>query len=291
MNLMDNIIELHHELMGKTYKHGKYQSFRINDPKPRQIHKSPVRDRLIHHAVCRQLCPFLDRVFIPDSFSCRVGKGTHKAINRFRSFAHKANKNNTRTCWILKCDIKKFFKNIDHEVLKKILVENIPDKDILWLLNQIIKSFSSKKIGVGLPLGNLTSQLFVNIYMNKFDQFVKHKLKAKYYVRYSDDFVIISPYKAWLKGIINPIQIFLSENLKLELHPGKIFIKTINSGVDFLGWVNFPDHRILRTTTKRRMLKKLKSNPDIAAIESYLGLLSHGNSNELKAEILKYKSP
>ena len=286
MNLMDNIIELHHELAGKTYKHGQYQSFRINDPKPRQIHKSPVRDRLVHHAIHRQLHPFFDRMFIPDSFSCRVSKGTHKAINRFRSFAYKVSKNNTCTCWILKCDIRKFFENIDHEVLKEILVDHIPDKDILWLLSQVIVSFMPKKPGVGLPLGNLTSQLFVNIYMNEFDQFVKHKLKAKYYIRYSDDFIIISEDKNRLENIISPIRNFLAQNLKLELHPNKISIKTLSSGVDFLGWVNFSDHRILRTTTKRRMFNKLTKDSRPEVINSYLGLLNHGNASKLKNKII-----
>ena len=191
LNLMGDILDLHHNLANHTYKHGPYQAFNINDPKPRKIHKAPVRDRLLHHAIHRQLYPFFDRVFIADSFSCRLGKGSHKAINRFRSFIYQVSRNHTRTCWILKCDIRKFFENIDHEILFRILRDYIPDGNILWLLGQIIDSFHSRS-DVGLPLGNLTSQLFVNIYMNKFDQFVKHKLKIKYYIRYSDDFVIIS---------------------------------------------------------------------------------------------------
>src|SRR3989338_1665752 len=115
LNLMDNILELHRDLINHTYRHGSYQAFSINDPKPRKIHKAPVCDRLLHHAIHRILYPFFDRVFVADSFSCRLEKGTHKAINRFRDFAWKASKNNTQTCWVLKCDIKKFFENIDHE--------------------------------------------------------------------------------------------------------------------------------------------------------------------------------
>jgi retron-type reverse transcriptase len=186
LNLMDNIFSLHQDLLYQTYEHGGYETFKINDPKPRDIHKATVRDRLLHHAVYRILYPFFDRTFIADSYSCRLNKGTHKAINRFRKFAYKTSKNNTKTCWILKGDIRKFFANIDHEILLRILREYIPDEKIIWLLEKIINSFSSTTKGVGLPcvalakkglpLGNLTSQLFVNIYMNRFDQFVKHRL-------------------------------------------------------------------------------------------------------------------
>lgn len=288
LNLMANILNLHNDLANHTYRHGSYQAFNINDPKPRKIHKAPVRDRLLHHAIYRILYPFFDRIFISDSFSCRLNKGTHKAINRFRSFAHQVSKNNARTCWVLKCDIRKFFENIDHEILMKILTDYIPDQNILWLLGQVINSFSSKS-NIGLPLGNLTSQLFVNIYMNEFDQFVKHKLKAKYYIRYADDFVILSENKSWLAGLIKLISQFLFSNLGLLLHPDKIFIKTINSGIDFLGWIHFPDHRVLRTTTKRRMFKKLVQDNRPEIINSYFGLLGHGNSYKLEAKIDSFK--
>lgn len=281
LHLMDNIIALHKELCNQTYKHGAYQAFNINDPKPRNIHKAVVRDRLLHHAIYRVIYPFFDRIFITDSYSCRLNKGTHKAVNRFRKFAYKVSKNNTKTCWILKCDIKKFFTSIDHYTLNKILKEYILDEQIFYLLNQIIDSFYSTKSGIGLPLGNLTSQLLVNIYMNNFDRFVKHSLKAKYYIRYADDFVIISENRIWLESIIPKIDYFLNKLLKLTLHPDKVHIKTLASGVDFLGWVHFSDHRILRTTTKRRMLKKLEVNDRREVLSSYLGLLKYGNTYRL----------
>lgn len=279
--LMDNIIQLHQGLANHTYNHSSYQAFRINDPKPRQIHKSLVRDRLLHHAIYRQLYPFFDRTFIADSFSCRIEKGTHKALNRFKEFGYKVGKNNTKTCWILKCDIRKFFENIDHEILINILKKYIPNKNTIWILERVIFSFSSAP-GRGLPLGNLTSQLFVNIYMNEFDQFIKHHMKAKYYIRYADDFVILSQDKAWLEELLPKMGNFLMERLRLELHPDKVFIKTLNSGVDFLGWVHFPEHRVLRTTTKNRMMKRIKENPKSEVKNSYLGLLRHGNTFKLK---------
>lgn len=284
--LMDNIIFLHNDLINFTYKHGPYQAFNISDPKPRSIHKATVRDRLTHRVIYRILYPFFDKIFISDSFSCRFNKGTHKAINRFKIFTYKTTKNNTKTCWILKCDIRKFFASIDHKTLINILKEYVPDEKIIHLLKEIIFSFNTEP-GIGLPLGNLTSQLFANIYMNKLDQFMKHKLKVKDYIRYADDFVVLSQNKEYLKNIIPKIESFLKNNLKLEIHFDKTSIKTIYSGQDFLGWINFQDHRTLRITTKRRMLKRIKSNPNLETINSYLGLLGHGNTGKIKEKIFR----
>ncbi|MDP2364067.1 MAG: reverse transcriptase domain-containing protein, partial [Ignavibacteria bacterium] len=132
-HLMDNILQLHNDLKNKTYEHGSYYAFNICDPKPRNIHKASVRDRLIHHAIYRILYPFFDRIFITDSYSCRIEKGTHKALKRFISFNYTVSYNNTKTCWVLKCDIKKFFASVDHETLIRILKQYIPDSNITWL--------------------------------------------------------------------------------------------------------------------------------------------------------------
>lgn len=286
-NLMDNIVELHQSLVNKSYRHGSYESFYITDPKCRHIHKASVRDRLLHHAVYRILYPFFDRTFIADSFSCRNEKGVHKGINRFRSLINQVSGNYTRSCWVLKCDIKKFFASIDHQVLLSILQEYIPDENILNLLQNIIFSFHTEsKPGVGLPLGNLTSQLFANVYMNHFDQWVKHKLKAKHYIRYADDFVFLSHDKNWLENIIPQVQEFLQTNLKLSLHPDKLFLNTIASGMDFLGWVHFPGHRLLRSKTRQRMLRNIKSSTGEAGLQSYLGLISHGNTVKLRQQVI-----
>jgi len=291
---MDNVLELHTDLKNKTYRHGSYHAFNISDPKPRNIHKASVRDRLLHHALYRQLYPFFDQTFIADSYSCRLRKGTHKAINRFRVFGYKVSRNNTCTCWVLKCDIRKFFASVDHEILLSILQSRTADPDILWLLGEVVGSFpqkdfdiskSSPKRSVGLPLGNLTSQLLVNIYMNEFDQFVKHQLKAKYYIRYADDFVVMSHDKEWLAHTLRCIEEYVQEKLKLKLHPDKVSIHTLASGIDFLGFVHFSDHRVLRTTTKRRMLKRLRGASE-ASRQSYLGLLRHGNTKKLEKTIL-----
>jgi hypothetical protein len=162
------------------------------------------------------------------------------------------------------------------------LKQYISDQDILSLLNEIIGSFSSTRSGVGLPLGNLTSQLLVNIYMNEFDRHVKHALKTQYYIRYADDFVFLSEDKEWLEGLLPKIQAFLSEKLHLTLHPDKVFLKTLTSGVDFLGWVHFLDYRVIRTATKRRMMKRVVAHPTPETIASYRGLLKWGNTHKLR---------
>lgn len=286
-DLMANIIKLHNELIEMSYEHHGYEAFNISDPKPRNIHKASVRDRVLHRALYRILYPFFDRTFISDSYSCRYDKATYKAIDKFRKFFYKISENNKKTIWVLKCDIRKFFASIDHNTLKGILKSYVPDNNISSLLWVIIDSFSVRT-GTGLPLGNLTSQLFVNIYMNEFDQFIKHKLKVKYYVRYADDFIIMSQDKSWLEEMLPKIADFLSERLKLNIHPDKVFIKTLGSGMDFLGWVHFPDHRVLRTSTKRRMFKRIKISNKPETRNSYLGLLKHGNTNKIKSVIKSF---
>lgn len=286
VKLMDNILALRLELTRKTYRHGSYKAFKINDPKPRDIHKASVRDRLLHHAIYRILYPYFESKFIFDSYSCRKDKGTHKALNRFREFGSKISRNDTKTAWILKCDIRKFFANINHQILKDILRRHIKDENTLWLLGEVIESFSTKEIsGVGLPLGNLTSQLLINIYMNELDQFLKRILKVRYCIRYADDFVIFSENRQNLISLIPQISHFLENHLRLSLNPNKVTIKTLASGIDFLGWVHFPGYRVLRTTSKKRMLRRLKQNRSTETINSYLGLLKHGNTYKLVKRI------
>jgi retron-type reverse transcriptase len=284
-DLMDNLIYLHNDLITRNYKHSAYEAFNVFEPKKRDIHKASVRDRILHRAIYRILYPFFDRKFIFDSYSCRLGKGTHKALNRFRDFGKRASYRHTKTVWILKGDIKKCFASIDQAILFEILKKNIKDVDVLLLLRTIIKSFSSGVIYKGLPLGNLTSQLFINIYLNEFDRFVKHRLKSKYYIRYADDFVFFSQNREDLEKIVPMINGFLLEKLKLTIHPDKIYIKTLASGVDSLGWVNFPYHRVLRTSTKWRMFRRLEESQKRETFESYRGMLGHGNARKLIEKI------
>lgn len=286
LKLSENIYKLHRDLVNKSYRHSEYKAFKINDPKPRDIHKASVRDRLLHHALCRQLYPYFDQKFVYDSYSCRDFKGTHRALNRFKYFAQKVSKNNRQTCWVLKCDIRKFFASIDQGILLEIIKKYISDSDTIQLIQRIVQSFQSTGSGKGLPLGNLTSQLLVNVYMNEFDQYIKHGLRQKYYIRYADDFVIM--YEDWgvLSEVLSKIGDYLDERLKLSLHPDKVSIKTVSSGIDFLGWIHFPDHRVLRTATKKRMFRRLRiSNGKSETVQSYLGMISHGNTKKFKNQI------
>ena len=281
-------------MANKTYKHSDYYSFYVKDPKLRHIHKACVKDRVLHHAIFRILYPIFDKTFIFDSYSCRIGKGTHRAVNRFEEFGRKVNRNNSRNCFALKCDIKKFFDSIDHKILGDILGRKIKDENTVWLVEEIIKSFSKV-----LPLGNITSQLFANIYLNEFDKFIKYNLKIKYYIRYCDDFVILDKDRTHLGKLIQKIDVFLQGNLKLHLHPSKTIIRKYRQGIDFLGYVRFPNYRILRITTKNRAYRKIKEKfkqmkngfigreKFMQSVNSYLGLLSHCNGFLVKEEIFK----
>lgn len=286
LKLTENIYRLNNDLKNKTYAHGPYEAFSVNDPKPRSIHKASVRDRLLHHALYRQLYPFFDAKFIDDSYSCRDYKGSHRALDRFRQFARKVSKNNHRTSWVLKCNVRKFFASIDQAVLMTIVKKHISDPDIVWLIGRVVESFHSTAPGKGLPLGNLTSQLLVNVYMNEFDRYVKHGLRQKYYIRYADDFLILHEDRSVLLEVLPEVHDFLEEVLGLHLHPDKVSIETISSGVDFLGWVHFPYHRVLRTATKKRMFRRLRtSNGKPETVQSYLGMLSHGNALILRDKV------
>jgi len=290
-----NIKLLHRELRSKTYQHSPYVSFYIKDPKLRSINKATVRDRVLHHAIFVILYRIFDKLFIFDSYSSRNEKGTHKAVIRFNQFANKVSKNHTQGCFILKCDIKKFFDSVDQEILLQLIKKQIQDENTLWLLSSIIKSF-----GKGIPLGNVTSQIFANIYLNELDQFLKRILKIKYYIRYCDDFVILSNNKQYLDQIIPKIDAFLHDALKLSLHPDKIIIRKYRQGVDFLGYISFPYHKVLRIKTGKRMFRKIRvkienfKNHKISeesfnqTLQSYFGILKHCSSLKLGKKLVDF---
>lgn len=288
------LFELHRELVCRKYRHEKYTAFCITDPKERLIHKAFVRDRIVHHALFAILNPIFEPTFIANSFSCRVGKGTHKGVDVVESMLRTTSRNNTHPCFVLKCDIQKFFASIDHAILFRIIRRRIRDEYAQDLIHEIIQSFHSDfstSVGwKGLPLGNLTSQLFANIYMNEFDQFVKHGLHIKNYARYTDDFVIVSDDREYLEKLIPQLQTFLTEHLELRLHPAKTFIRKYTQGVDFLGYIIFPNHRLLRTKTKRRIMARfgdrlfeyrhnMITDQQLGQVaQSYLGVLSHAST-------------
>jgi len=288
-------------LISRNWICGGYKEFSIRDPKPRTIHKATVRDRVMYQAVYRVLYPIFDSTFIFDSYSSRKDKGTHAGIKRLNMFLRKLSRNYSLPVYALKCDIKKFFDSIDHKVLLALLKQRIVCPETLNLLDKIIDSFH-KTPGKGLPLGNVTSQIFANIYMNSFDWYVKKDLGMKYYIRYCDDLIILSPDKDMLLDNIRYIVCYLGEKLKLSLHPNKILIRKFHQGIDFLGAVLLPHRVVIRTNTKKRIIKKstkllkelqtgkLTKSRFNQSISSYLGHLSHTKSRKVRHFLYSIKA-
>lgn len=279
--LEDNILRLYDELQAGKYACDPYTAFTVCDSKPRLIHKASVRDRLLHQAVFRVLYPLFDRRFITDSFSCRVGKGTHRGAARLHYFLRTERAKRRGTVCALKCDIRKFFDSVDHGILVSLLEEYISDADTLRLLRTIVGSFHVVR-GIGLPLGNVTSQLFANIYLHELDCFLKYEVRVDKYVRYSDDFAVVSHDPLYLRFIAEIARRFVKQRLNLDLHEKKLIIRKYSQGVDFLGYVLFPSHKIIRTRTKRRMLgRAARGTLTDSALHSYEGMLSHCNGYKL----------
>lgn len=301
-NLEQSIFQLHRDLKNMTYAHGAYADFHIYDPKRRHVHKATVLDRVLHHAVFKILNRVYEPTFIARSFSCRIDKGSHKGVLAVDGMIKKVSKNNTRPCYVLKCDIKKFFDTIDHTILLNILKRKIKDTETMWLLEKIVSGFVGGYGDLfspkGVPIGNLTSQLFANVYMNEFDQFMKHELKVEHYARYTDDFIVVSGDRKYLEGLIESIGVFLRDKLKLSLHPEKVEILKYEQGVDFLGYVMFAHHKQIRKRTWKRIVRKLKEkivehkNGLLTkesldqTVQSYLGALSHADAHQ-KSQDLK----
>ncbi len=293
--LEENIWKLHDDLTQKVYRHSTYTPFYITDPKLRHIHKATVRDRLLHQAVFRVLYSIFDKVFIYDSYSCRVDKGTHRAVNRLDHFLRKASHNYHVPIYALKCDISHFFDSVDQAILKKLIKRRVNDETVNEILDIIIDSFEAKT-KKGIPLGNVTSQLFANVYLHELDRFCKHTLNIKYYLRYCDDFIILGQSSEHLKQYILLIQKFLTEHLNLTLHPRKIIIRKLSQGIDFLGYIVFEHHRVLRCKTAKRMLKKMSAYEYLReedeekynqVYNSYLGLLKHCSGYKIKKRVDK----
>lgn len=269
-----NLNQLKYELESFTYTPAPLTTFTVRDPKTRRISASHFRDRIVHHALCNIITPIFEREFLYDSFANRKGKGTHAAIKRFEKFLRKLSLNRDQNIklgggvnWILnnnimgcalKADIKHYFDTVDHELLLKIIKRKIRDPNVIWLIRIILKNHKTNILGKGMPLGNLTSQFFANLYLHELDLFVKHKLKAKYYIRYVDDFVILHRDKKMLEKWKTEIDNFLDENLKIELHPEKSRIIYLKNGMTLLGFRVFYHHKLLKKSNARRIWKRLE---------------------------------
>ncbi len=245
LHLSDNLLDILSDLTDGSYVHGAYEEYTMYDPKKRIIHKASVRDRVVHRLVYNALYHYFDKRYIYDSYSCRIGKGTHKAYVRFRHFVNAMSRNYTKPCYVLKFDIRKCFESIDAVVLKHMLRKYIEDEKLLRIICIVIDSFPK-----GLPLGNLTSQLFINIYLHELDWYAKHTLKCNCYLRYADDVIITSHDKENLEKLYLDIEFFLCHELHLVTH--KKVIRSIYSGIDVLGVVFFATYGRLRRSTEKR---------------------------------------
>ncbi len=294
-NLKDNLLQLQCELQFLSYNPKPLKTFIIHDPKTRKISKSDFRDRIVHHALCNIIEPMFEKSFIYDSYANRIGKGAFKAIERFEEFSRKESHNYCKATYVLKADIKHYFENVNHFTLLKILQKHIQDQKVMLLIKIILSNYSKEK---GMPLGNLTSQFFANVYLNELDQFIKHKLKAKYYIRYVDDFVIIHNSKEVLEKFKLELNWFLNENLALQLHPDKSRIIFLSRGIEFLGFTVFPYYCLLKKKNLKKFKRKLKEisllydnktiDYDVVYdfMEGWCAYAKHANTYKLRQKIL-----
>jgi len=265
-NLEQNLVELSESLRDRTYCPGPFRSFTITDPKPRLISAAPYRDRIVHHALCNLLEPIFERTFIHDSYACRSDKGTHAAVNRYQAFA-RSNR------YVLKCDVRKFFPSVDHQILESILRRKIKDPGVIWLTSLLLSHsndqeavngmfpgddlFTQQNRPRGIPIGNQTSQFFANVMLDQLDHFIKEELGCRHYVRYADDFVVLDNDKQRLAEIRDAVESFL-RHLRLWLHPKKRVISRVCDGIRFLGFRVWPNHRWLAQSNVLRFRRRLR---------------------------------
>jgi RNA-directed DNA polymerase len=307
-NLEENLVSLQEELDSFTYKPGGYSSFYIHEPKRRLISAADFRDRVVHHALCNIIEPIFERSFVFDSYANRVGKGTHRALNRCQYFAKKYK-------YVLQCDIKQFFPSIDHAILESTIGKKIKDSNMFWLVKQILHSgrdilkelydmvyfpgddlFSVLR-SRGLPIGNLTSQFWANVYMNPFDHFVKRELRCPAYLRYVDDFLLFSDDKEmlwkWLKAIVKRL-----EGLRLTIHESA-HPRPVTEGIPFLGFIVFPERRRLKRRKGIHFQRKMRAmianyrkgeiplSDVTASIQGWINHVRYGNTVGLRKAVLR----
>lgn len=314
-NLEENLIEIQNELIWKTYRVGPYHQFYIQEPKKRLIMALKFRDRVVQWAIYRQLNPMLDRQFISESYGCRVGKGMHRAVERLQGWMRLVSRKPGKW-YYLKLDISKYFYRIDHQILMAILRRKIKDESLLWLLGTIINSEDTRfglplgesiescpkgemLLSCGVPIGNLTSQMFANLYLNELDQYAKHELKIHFYVRYMDDIIILYPNKQALQEIKDKIERFLRKKLSLSLNK-KTAVRPVSVGVEFVGFKIYITHKKLKNQTARkikariRFLQKEFASRSVSLSEirktmaSYGGMMKYFNSFGLRRKISDY---
>lgn len=307
--LEDQLFQLQSELETQVYHPGAYRSFYIRDPKRRLISAAPFRDRVVHHALCNVIEPLFEPTFIIDSYANRVGKGTHAALDRAQSFAR-------RYRYVLQCDVRQFFPSIDLALLAGLLRRKIADEQVLWLCDQILNGgagvldaeyeqvyFPGDDLLAalrprGLPIGNLTSQFWANIYLNELDQRVKRDLRAPAYLRYVDDMLLFSDDKAQLWGWKSVMRHTL-QDLRLTLHEGPSTVYPVVGGIPFLGFRLYPQQRRLKRRNgiafqrRYRYLRAQYARGAISmeelgrSVRGWLAHAAHGNTRGLQIALLQ----
>jgi len=291
-NLEHNLNRIQSELLARKYKTGKYRMFYVYEPKKRMILSLPFKDRVVQHAICNIIEPIFDKTFIYDSYACRDGKGIHKGSARLTQFLRRARNKWDNKVYCLKCDIKQYFPNINHNILSDIIGQTIRCSDTLELLDGIICSHNSIE-GKSIPIGNLTSQLFANVYLNELDYYMKQHLKIKLYIRYVDDFIVLDDDKKTLGELKNNVEVFLKKKLCLALNH-KSGIAPVDRGVDFLGYRTWADYKIIRKRSIRnirRAMRKLKKDGKThgeikKTLASWFGYCQHADTYKLRKKII-----
>jgi hypothetical protein len=299
VDLERNLIELDERLRTKTYRPGRSVCFVVTRPKPREVWAAPFEDRIPHHLLYNKIGPRFERAFIADSCACIEGRGTLYAAKRLEAKIRSATENWTKPCYYLKLDLANFFVSIDKRILQRLLAAKVYEPWWMWLVEQILfhdprpevqlhsspellrkipahKSLFNQPEHLGLPIGNLSSQFFANVYLNELDQFVKHRLGVKHYVRYVDDFVLLHESKDYLLNAMAQIARFLPETLNARLNESKTILQPVDRGVDFVGHVIKPHSRTTRKRTVRVALNRVEHIGAIALFKtaiSYFGLL------------------
>ncbi|WP_288785407.1 reverse transcriptase domain-containing protein [uncultured Bacteroides sp.] len=311
-HLEDNLFAIQDAMIHKTYILGPYRKLWVYVPKSRLVMALPYPDRIVQWSIYQYLNPFYERLFIEDSYACRKNKGSHKAANRLQYWMRKVSRKPGPGWYYLKLDISKYFYRVNHEKLLEILSRRIKDADMMEVIRGIVDS-RAEPFGLppgrtpqntppeewvydaGMPIGNLTSQLFANIYLNELDQYCKHQLKIHYYIRYMDDIIILAPDKAMLHEWKGLIEVFLRDELKLSLND-KTSIRPVRQGVEFVGVRIWATHKKLRKSTVRRIKRETRAiceryaaDMDAAKfsrhIASIKGLLEHTESISLKIRL------
>ncbi|THU34224.1 reverse transcriptase [Niastella caeni] len=272
-----NIQALHLALVGKSYQTSKYSTFKVYEPKEREVFRLPYYpDRIVHHAIMNVLEPVFISVFTSDTYSCIKGKGIHAAARGVK----RALKDEAGTTYCLKLDIKKFYPSVDHAVLKQLLRRKFKDQNLLWLLDEIIDSAD------GLPIGNYLSQYFANFYLTYFDHWIKEVKRIKYYFRYADDIVILHQDKNFLHTLLTEITSYLKEQLNLTVKENFQVFPVVSRGIDFVGYRFYHKHTLLRKSIKQNFARMLARRPNKLSIASYYGWACHADCRHLLKTLL-----